>query len=136
MAQEMTSWGAIYGALRSQFPSDRLNTGWELSGVTQAEGKAQALFSGSRHVQADFLIGADGAWSITRRDVFSEKVPTYAGYIAWRGTLQEATLFKSQQSFLNDVFTFIEMPHSHILAYFIPGEGNSVEPGKRRLNWV
>ncbi|MGM4917338.1 FAD-dependent monooxygenase [Tardiphaga sp. 813_E8_N1_3] len=34
------------------------------------------------------LIGADGAWSTVRRQVFPETRPQFSGLIAWRGTLE------------------------------------------------
>ncbi|WNV10834.1 FAD-dependent monooxygenase [Tardiphaga sp. 709] len=38
------------------------------------------------------LIGADGAWSTVRRQVFPETRPQFSGLIAWRGTLETSRL--------------------------------------------
>jgi salicylate hydroxylase len=38
------------------------------------------------------LIGADGAWSFVRRQLFPETQPHFSGLIAWRGTLETRRL--------------------------------------------
>jgi salicylate hydroxylase len=38
------------------------------------------------------LIGADGAWSFVRRQLFPETQPQFSGLIAWRGTLETRRL--------------------------------------------
>ncbi|MGM4963716.1 FAD-dependent monooxygenase [Tardiphaga sp. 1201_B9_N1_1] len=38
------------------------------------------------------LIGADGAWSFVRRQLFPETQPHFSGLIAWRGTLETSRL--------------------------------------------
>lgn len=38
------------------------------------------------------LIGADGAWSFVRRQLFPETRPQFSGLIAWRGTLETRRL--------------------------------------------
>ncbi|MEM9152706.1 MAG: hypothetical protein AAGB19_19925 [Cyanobacteria bacterium P01_F01_bin.3] len=37
---------------------------------------------------------------------------------------------------LTERFVFQQVPNSHILQYVIPGEDESLVPGKRRFNWV
>ena len=62
---------------------------------------------------------------------------TYAGYVAWRGTLDEADTPPDLVRFFDDAFTFCEARSAgHILVYFIPGDGADTTPGRRRLNWV
>jgi hypothetical protein len=61
----------------------------------------------------------------------------YAGYVAWRGTLNEADAPKELVRFFEDAFTFSEARSGgHILTYFIPGAGADTTLGRRRLNWV
>jgi len=64
-------------------------------------------------------------------------IRSYAGYVAWRGTLDEADSPNELVRFFDDAFTFSEARSGgHILTYFIPGEGADTTPGRRRLNWV
>ena len=60
----------------------------------------------------------------------------YAGYVAWRGLVDEPELTDEAAALLRDRFSFFEYPNSHMLAYLVPGEREAIEPGKRRYNWV
>jgi len=50
----------------------------------------KAHIDGHGVVEADVLVAADGAQSPTRRRFLPDLRSTYAGYVAWRGTLDEA----------------------------------------------
>src|ERR1700736_246727 len=59
------------------------------------------------------------------------------GHSAATAFTKEVTTPPHLLAFLDDAFTFSEARSGgHILAYFIPGEGADVRPGRRRLNWV
>jgi 2-polyprenyl-6-methoxyphenol hydroxylase-like FAD-dependent oxidoreductase len=86
--------------------------------------------------EADVLVATDGAQSPTRQRFLPDLRSTYAGYVAWRGTLDEADAQPDLVHFFDDAFTFCEARSAgHILVYFIPGDGADTAPGKRRLNW-
>ena len=86
---------------------------------------------------ADVLVCADGAQSASRRRLLPDVASNYAGYVAWRGALDEADAPADLVAYFDDAFTFSEARSGgHILVYFIPGEGADSTPGKRRLNWV
>src|SRR6202022_322523 len=101
------------------------------------EGAVQAHIEGHGVVEADVLVAADGAQSPTRRRFLPELSATYAGYVAWRGALDEADAPPELVRFFDDAFTFSESRSGgHILVYLIPGDDAETTPGKRRLNWV
>ena len=88
-------------------------------------------------LQRDHIRILDGAQSPTRRRLLPDVQSIYAGYVAWRGTLDEADAPKELVRFFEDAFTFSEARSGgHILTYFIPGAGADTTPGRRRLNWV
>jgi hypothetical protein len=60
----------------------------------------------------------------------------YAGYVAWRGLVDEPELTDEAAALLRDRFSFFEYANSHMLAYLVPGEHEAIELGKRRYNWV
>lgn len=94
-------------------------------------------FAERGEVQADLLVCADGSHSETRRRLLPEVEPRYAGYVAWRGTLEEERAPPELIRFFDQSFTFCEARSGgHILSYFIPGPGATTEPGRCRLNWV
>src|ERR1700730_15865897 len=135
--QDFTSWEAIYRTLAAAFPSDRYHQGATLTDFVFGDGAVQAHIDGHGLVEADVLVAADGAQSPTRRRFLPDLRSTYAGYIAWRGTLDEANAQPDLVRFFDDAFTFCEARSAgHILVYFIPGDGVDTNPGRRRLNWV
>lgn len=137
MPQDFTSWEAIYKTLRATFPDDRYHMGTSILDVTQIGSRIVAAVDGRDPIESDLLIAADGANSAHRRQLLPDVSPDYAGYVAWRGTLDEATAPPHLVSFFEDAFTFCESQSGgHILVYFIPGDGADVRPGHRRLNWV
>ena len=135
--QDFTSWEAIYRTLAAAFPADRYHRGATLTDFGNGERAVQAHIDGHGVVEADVLVAADGAQSPTRRRFLPDLTSTYAGYVAWRGTLDEADAPPDLVRFFDDAFTFSEARSAgHILVYFIPGDGADTTSGKRRLNWV
>jgi 2-polyprenyl-6-methoxyphenol hydroxylase-like FAD-dependent oxidoreductase len=135
--QDFTSWEAIYRTLASAFPAGRYHRGATLTDFGNGDGVVRAHIDGHGVIEADVLVAADGAQSPTRRRFLPDLSSTYAGYVAWRGTLDEADAPSGLVRFFDDAFTFSEARSAgHILVYFIPGDGADTNIGKRRLNWV
>src|ERR1700730_8233655 len=135
--QDFTSWEAIYRTLAAAFPFERYHRGAMLTNFGNGKGAVRAHIDGHGVVEADVLVAADGAQSPTRRHFLPDLSSTYAGYVAWRGTLDEADAPPDLVRFFDDAFTFCEARSAgHILVYFIPGDGADTNIGKRRLNWV
>jgi 2-polyprenyl-6-methoxyphenol hydroxylase-like FAD-dependent oxidoreductase len=134
--QEFTSWEAIYLTLRATFTDKGYHMGAAVTDITpEATGVVAAI--GRDPVKSDLLIAADGANSPLRRRLLPNVTPRYAGYVAWRGTLDEANAPPRLAAFLDDAFTFCEARSGgHMLVYFIPGDEADATPGKRRINWV
>jgi 2-polyprenyl-6-methoxyphenol hydroxylase-like FAD-dependent oxidoreductase len=136
--QTFTSWEAIYMALRTAFPTSRYHMGAALNeAANSAAGGITAGIDGHGRVAADLLVCADGAQSPSRRRLLPNVRSNYAGYVAWRGVLDEAVTPLALKRFFDGAFTFSEARSGgHMLVYFIPGEGADTAHGKRRLNWV
>jgi 2-polyprenyl-6-methoxyphenol hydroxylase-like FAD-dependent oxidoreductase len=137
MPQRFTSWDAIYKTLRATFPDERYHMGAHVSGFDQIGDTVTVALDDRDPATVDLLVCADGAGSPSRRRLLPDVEPRYAGYIAWRGTLDEAEAPSDLVSFFDDAFTFSEARSGgHMLAYLIPGGNADPTPGKRRLNWV
>lgn len=135
--QAFTSWEAIYLTLRATFPDDRYHMGAAVTDTTQNAGRVVSVVTGRQRLESDILIAADGANSPLRHHFLPDAAPHYAGYVAWRGTLDEADAPERLASFLDDAFTFCAARSGgHMLVYFIPGDGGDTSAGHRRLNWV
>lgn len=134
--QFMTSWGALFNSLRRGFPDDDYHTGFKLVNFEAGEHQVTARFENGCEETGDLLIGGDGAWSAVRQQLLPNIVPEYAGYVAWRGVVEENALLPGLRETFLGKFTFFQMPRSHILCYVIPGADGSIAEGQRRLNWV
>jgi 2-polyprenyl-6-methoxyphenol hydroxylase-like FAD-dependent oxidoreductase len=137
MPQEFTSWEAIHAALRAAVPDECYLAGSEVVTVSQAGSKVSATLGDGSMVESDLFVAADGSGSPTRRKKLPDTEARYAGYVAWRGTLDESNVPPDLLPFFDDRFTFSEARSGgHMLAYFIPGSDGAVSTGSRRLNWV
>lgn len=134
--QLMTSWGTIYGQLREVFPDEHYHHGFLLREFWEKDGGVAVDFANGHQTHCDLLVGCDGANSTARRQLLPDVKPEYAGYVAWRGVVDEAELSSEVAGVFTEKFTFFQMLHSHILCYVIPGPNGELEPGRRRFNWV
>jgi 2-polyprenyl-6-methoxyphenol hydroxylase-like FAD-dependent oxidoreductase len=62
--------------------------GAEFAGFEQAGGSVVARFANRREERGDLLVGADGLYSVVRRQPLGDGLPRYAGYTAWRGVAE------------------------------------------------
>jgi 2-polyprenyl-6-methoxyphenol hydroxylase-like FAD-dependent oxidoreductase len=137
MPQEFTSWEAIHATLRAAVPDECYRAGSEVVVVSQTGSKVSATLGDGSAMESDLLVAADGSGSAIRRKMLPDIEARYAGYVAWRGTLDESDVPPGLLPFFNDLFTFSEARSGgHMLAYFIPGSDGAVTAGSRRLNWV
>ncbi len=136
MPQSMTSWDALYKQLRNLFPGHLYHNNKRFVQFEQDRAGVRAHFADGTIVESELLVAADGAGSGVRRLLFPEITPQYAGYVAWRGLIDEQLLSEEVAAFFDGTFTFYQMPQSHILNYFIPGKKGERERGRRHMNWV
>jgi len=136
MRQTLTSWNLLYGTMRRHFPAERYHQRKTLAEVTQDDEKVTAIFADGTSDTGDLLIGADGANSTVRKLLLPNHEPQYAGYVAYRGLVDERELDEETAAMLSERFVFYQFPNSHILQYLIPGDNESLVPGERRFNWV
>ena len=134
--QLMTSWGKIYGHLRTLFPEDRYHQGEEFAGFRRDGDGIVARFGDGGEEACDLLVGADGTHSACRRLLLPGAVPEYAGYVAWRGLVEESRLHPSLARTFSGKFTFFLGEGTQILCYLIPGPSGELARGERLLNWV
>ncbi|KAG8163962.1 hypothetical protein KVR01_005880 [Diaporthe batatas] len=157
MVQSMTSWDLVYYMLRANVdgveseycdvPKQRAEGGdvkhlhgYKVTGVTEQEKKVQVSYQTVEGhegtFEADLVIGADGP-SSTIRSVFEPNLQrTYAGYVALRGTIREDQVSPETREAFSERFTFFHAKGIQILAYLIPGEKGTLEPGQRLINFV
>ncbi|KAI5920585.1 hypothetical protein F4810DRAFT_412815 [Camillea tinctor] len=157
MEQNMTSWDLTYYLLRTNYdgienpycdvpepdPSHGKATHLHNRTVTdiREEGdQVRVFWKSSTDAQgsllADRVIGADGPSSTVRGILDPGAQRTYAGYCALRGTIREREASGPTRELFSERFTFYHGPGVQILAYLIPGQHGTVEPGERLINFV
>ncbi|MEL6382591.1 MAG: FAD-dependent monooxygenase [Cyanobacteria bacterium J06626_18] len=136
MRQTLTSWNRLYGLMQRQFPEAHYHTDKRLTDIQQTPDVVTAHFADGTSATGDLLVGADGPSSTVRRLLLPDYTYHYAGYVAYRGLVDEVDLDPETAALLTERFVFFQFPNSHILQYVIPGEDESLVPGERRFNWV
>lgn len=130
------SWNGVYRSLLAEFDPARYHLDSEMVGVeNRTDGAAVQLSDGTR-IDADLVVCADGLASTARSLLLPGVDPTYAGYVAWRGTVPESQLSIDTLDLLADAMVYQVLDHGHILVYAIPGPGGSAAPGERIQNFV
>jgi len=134
--QVLTAWGRLYALLRAALPDDRYHCGKHLVDVHQALDNVTAVFADGTSAESELLIAADGIRSSVRQLLAPGIAPQYAGYIAWRGLVEEGTLSAATHQQLFGHFGFCLPPREQMLGYPVAGAFNAMEAGRRRYNFV
>ena len=131
-----SSWNTIYRSLLGLFDPGRYLLGHEVTGFSQAADSVRVTLADGQEAEADLLVCADGVSSLARARLLPEVRPSYAGYLAWRGTLPEQALTAATRERFGDAITYQVLKDSHILVYPIPGLDGALTPGERLVNFV
>ena len=134
--QILTSWGRLYGLLRAALPTADYHHGKNLVRVKETAGEVRAHFDDGASASGDLLIGADGLFSAVRAQFDPQVRPSYVGYVAWRGLVEEAELSLQTRAAIGNHFAFSLPPGEQMLGYPVAGANESLEPGRRRFNFV
>lgn len=105
-----SAWDRIYRALKTALPERCYRSGMQLERFEQGESTVSAVFAEGSRAEGDLLIGADGVRSTVRRLLMPEAEPHYAGYVHWRGVVEEgdAPAALHDLIFHHMVFCFLE----------------------------
>jgi 2-polyprenyl-6-methoxyphenol hydroxylase-like FAD-dependent oxidoreductase len=136
LPQVLTSWGHLYGLLRKALPSAIYHNGRNLLRIEETDDRVGAHFDDGSSIEGDLLIGADGIGSTVRAQLAPEIAPNYAGYIAWRGLVDEADLSAAVREAICDHFSFSLPDGEQMLGYPVAGANEAMERGRRRFNFV
>jgi len=134
--QILTAWGRLYALLRAALPSQCYQSGKCLVGIEQDNNHVTAKFADGSVAESELLVASDGIRSSVRHFLAPEVLPQYAGYVAWRGLIEESSLSPETHQQLFGHFGFCLPPREQMLGYPVAGAFNAMEVGKRRYNFV
>jgi 2-polyprenyl-6-methoxyphenol hydroxylase-like FAD-dependent oxidoreductase len=131
-----TAWALVYQALKGALPREFCCFDRTLVRVEERADDVTAIFADGSSASGSLLIAADGIHSTVRRQLLPEVVPRYAGYVCWRGVVEEADTPASVQSSLFDRVTFCFPAGDLFLGIPNPGTNHNTLPGRRRYYFV
>ena len=130
-----SSWDAVYRSLCETLPRGRIHYGRTVTGFDQDADGVDVHVDNER-IRADVLIAADGSGSNLRARIFPGYTPSFAGYLAWRGIVDEADFDAAAIESLIENMTLHKAPGELFMAFLIPALDGSLAPGARRFNWL
>lgn len=134
--QVLTAWVRLYALLRAALPAACYHHGKHLTHLDQSPDGVIAHFADGTEARADLLVAADGIRSTVRHLLAPSVQPQYAGYVAWRGLVEEGALSAATHGRLFNHFGFCLPPREQMLGYPVAGAGNDLQAGSRRYNFV
>lgn len=131
-----SAWARVYRAVRDALPDENYRAGMTLARIEPSATGVIAHFADGTQVAGDLLIGADGSLSTVRRQLLPAVAPRYAGYIAWRGLIEEQALPATSHAAIFEHIVFSFPAGELMLAMPVPGAGDDIRPGHRRCYFI
>src|SRR5580692_9146975 len=135
-ARTLSGWSRLYRALLDALPGESYRLGKRLTRVQQDGDGVTAIFAAGTQERGDLLIGADGVRSAVRGQFLPEVQPVYAGYVAWRASIDEADVPPHLWRELVELYAFCLPEGEQLISYAVPGRDNDTAVGRRAYNIV
>ncbi|MDT7758222.1 MAG: 2,6-dihydroxypyridine 3-monooxygenase [Mycobacterium sp.] len=130
-AYRFASYFELYRGLLDAFGTEHYHLSTELAHLANRGDDVILSTTDGQTLTADLVVCADGIRSTGRRIMVPDAKTQYAGYVAWRGTVDRDELGGDAASILRDAITYRILPRGHLLTYPIPGPDGSV-----LCNWI
>ena len=131
-----TSYYTLHRGLLGAIDPDRYEMGVEVVDFDQVPSSVSVSLRDGASRRCDLLVAADGIGSTARRKLLPDVRPRYAGYVGWRGTVGPGDIQEETFERQHNAITYFVGRNTHILTYPIPDFDGSVEPLRRRINFV
>ncbi|MFN0304656.1 MAG: FAD-dependent monooxygenase [Burkholderiales bacterium] len=131
-----SAWPRLYQPLRALVPDAFYRAGVNLERVEQDADSVTAVFTDGSTVKGDLLVAADGNASTVRRQLLPDVEPQYAGYVAWRGIVEERDMSPAAQAMIFGRIVYSFPDGELMLTMPSPGAGEDTRPGCRRCYFI
>ncbi len=131
-----SAWDRIYRPLRAAVPDEIYRRGMRLDSIEQQGDTVVAVFEDGGRECGDLLVAADGGQSTVRGLLAPAVAPQYAGYVAWRGVIDESDMTPSEHALLFGRMSFCLPQGELLLGLGMPGRDADARPGRRRYYWI
>jgi len=135
-ARTLSGWSRLYRALLDALPAQSYRLGKQLTRVEQDAAGVTTIFTDGTRERGELLVGADGVRSTVRGQFLPEVQPVYAGYVAWRASIEEADVPDKLWRAVVDLYAFCLPEGEQLIAYAVPGRDNDTAVGRRAYNIV
>ena len=133
----MTSaWSRIWQPLNAALPAGACRGGATLTRFEQDERDVTAFFNDGTSATGDLLVAADGLHSTVRAQLLPELKPQYAGYVAWRGVVEQRELAPELHAMMFERMVFGFPDGELMLSIPMPGPDDGPHRGERRCHFV
>ncbi len=134
--QVFTSWQYLYDILLSNINKNNYFLGDECINIIKNNNETNVKFKNGKVIKADLVIIANGIRSKLKKLVDNNE-PEFAGYIGWRGLVDEGKLSEKTFDLMSEHFCFVLPQNQQFLTYPVAGSGqDGLKIGKRRINWL
>lgn len=131
-----SSYTTLYRGLLACLPAEHYRLNANVTTFEQNDDQVCVLVSGTERLYGDLLVAADGVRSTARRLLLPNTTLSYAGYVAWRGTLPARELAAPVREMLCEAISYHLMPQSHLLTYPIPVVDPVTGALEIQINWL
>lgn len=138
--RDLTTWSALYGWLRDRVvetPSITLEEGRAVISIEDLGNRAELVFADGTRGEAAAVLGADGYHSLVRRTISPEAPHArYAGYLVWRGLVEEQALSRPVPWPSNGGLWIEFVKGYRLVAAVLPGRDGSTQVGRRQVTFA
>jgi 2-polyprenyl-6-methoxyphenol hydroxylase-like FAD-dependent oxidoreductase len=131
-----SAWSRIWRPLRRALPDAAYRGGMALTRVDQDAEGVTAAFNDGTQVRGELLIAADGLHSTVRTQLLPDIRPQYAGYVAWRGVVEERQLPPGFAELMLNCMVFGFPDGELMLSLPMPTPNEGAHRGERRCHFV
>jgi 2-polyprenyl-6-methoxyphenol hydroxylase-like FAD-dependent oxidoreductase len=111
----LSSWARVYKPLRDALPANLYHAGVELERIEQDSSSATAFFVDGTRANGELIVAADGLHSTVRKQYLPKATPCYAGYVSWRGVVEEQAVPPELRSVIFNNMLFFLPPTGLLL---------------------